>query len=385
MFRKWRMSMKVFFEFKRVFKRPSTYVVLFLVPVLFVILGSVFFNSFGATNLRIGVYSQDKSPLSKFTVGVVMSLFQGGTIQYVGSDFQKKLMDGELNAVVIIPSNFTISLFSARQTEIKYIPSPVDTQLSAAAYLVFQKLFEDLSGGPFFNPKVLQQMYTSSNVPAPKLVTEKELDFSQVFAPSLILIITMFAALMVGSGLIVYDKEQGLTQYYIVGGIDPVVYYLMKFFVVFFVSFLAGIVSYLIFFLSGFSVDFYAILVIIGLNAIFHSTLGLLISSFSKTSMVSNLFGTTLSVLLLFASGAITSVSSLPELGRKLLNFVPIYNSVYILRTLQLFSESTKLRELLLRNASVVFFGSAIFMVISILILVGQFFPKWYTFKLRSE
>jgi len=377
--------MKVFFEFKRVFKRPSTYVVLFLVPVLFVILGSVFFNSFGATNLRIGVYSQDKSPLSKFTVGVVMSLFQGGTIQYVGSDFQKKLMDGELNAVVIIPSNFTISLFSARQTEIKYIPSPVDTQLSAAAYLVFQKLFEDLSGGPFFNPKVLQQMYTSSNVPAPKLVTEKELDFSQVFAPSLILIITMFAALMIGSGLIVYDKEQGLIQYYIVGGIDPVVYYLMKFFVVFFVSFLAGIVSYLIFFLSGFSVDFYAILVIIGLNAIFHSTLGLLISSFSKTSMVSNLFGTTLSVLLLFASGAITSVSSLPELGRKLLNFVPIYNSVYILRTLQLFSESTKLRELLLRNASVVFFGSAIFMVISLLILVGQFFPKWYTFKSRSE
>ena len=377
--------MKVFFEFKRVFKRPSTYVVLFLVPVLFVILGSVFFNSFGATNLRIGVYSQDKSPLSKFTVGVVMSLFQGGTIQYVGSDFQKKLMDGELNAVVIIPSNFTISLFSARQTEIKYIPSPVDTQLSAAAYLVFQKLFEDLSGGPFFNPKVLQQMYTSSNVPAPKLVTEKELDFSQVFAPSLILIITMFAALMVGSGLIVYDKEQGLIRYYIVGGIDPVVYYLMKFFVVFFVSFLAGIVSYLIFFLSGFSVDFYAILVIIGLNAIFHSTLGLLISSFSKTSMVSNLFGTTLSVLLLFASGAITSVSSLPELGRKLLNFVPIYNSVYILRTLQLFSESTKLRELLLGNASVVFFGSAIFMVISLLILVGQFFPKWYTFKLRSE
>ena len=377
--------MKVFFEFKRVFKRPSTYVVLFLVPVLFVILGSVFFNSFGATNLRIGVYSQDKSPLSKFTVGVVMSLFQGGTIQYVGSDFQKKLMDGELNAVVIIPSNFTISLFSARQTEIKYIPSPVDTQLSAAAYLVFQKLFEDLSGGPFFNPKVLQQMYTSSNVPAPKLVTEKELDFSQVFAPSLILIITMFAALMVGSGLIVYDKEQGLIQYYIVGGIDPVVYYLMKFFVVFFVSFLAGIVSYLIFFLSGFSVDFYAILVIIGLNAIFHSTLGLLISSFSKTSMVSNLFGTTLSVLLLFASGAITSVSSLPELGRRLLNFVPIYNSVYILRTLQLFSESTKLRELLLGNASVVFFGSAIFMVISLLILVGQFFPKWYTFKLRSE
>ncbi len=368
--------MKVFFEFKRVFKRPSTYVVLFLVPVLFVIIGSVFFNSFGATNLRIGVYSQDKSTLSKFTVGVVMSLFQGGTIQYVGSDFQKKLMDGELNAVVIIPSNFTISLFSARQNEIKYIPSPVDTQLSAAAYLVFQKLFEDLSGGPFFNPKVLQQMYTSSNVPAPKLVTEKELDFSQVFAPSLILIITMFTAMMVGSGLIVYDKEQGLIRYYIVGGIDPVVYYLMKFFVVFFVSFLAGIVSYLIFFLSGFSVDSYAILVIIGLNAIFHSTLGLLISSFSKTSMVSNLFGTALSVLLLFASGAITSVSSLPELGRKLLNFVPIYNSVYILRTLQLFSESTKLRELLLRNASVVFFGSAIFMVISLLILIGHFFPK---------
>ncbi|WP_448375766.1 ABC transporter permease [Fervidobacterium sp.] len=370
--------MKVFFELRRIFNRPSTYIILFVIPILFVILGSVFFNSFGATNLKIGVYSEDRSPLSKFTVGIVMSLFQGGTIKYVDANFHEKLKNGELNAVIIIPSNFTTALFGAKQTEIRYIPSPVDTQLSAAAYLVFRKLFDDLSGGPFFNPKVLQQMYTSSSVPAPRLVTEKELDFSQIFAPSLILIITMFAALMIGSGIIVYDNEQGLLQYYILGRISPIVYYFIKFIVVFLISFAAGIVSFVIFLMNGFSIDFFVILTIVTLNAIFHSALGLLISSVSESSMLSNFLGTILSMFLLLASGAITSISLLPDFGKKLLSFVPIYNSVYTLRSVQLFFEHVNLRELLIQNAIISILSSTVFVIISLIVLRTKFLPKGY-------
>lgn len=363
-------------EFKRIFSRPMTYVVLLALPVLFVLLGSVFFNSFGANNLKIGVYSEDKSPLSKFTVGVVMSLFHGQTIQYVGADYVEKLKSGELHAVVIIPGDFTISLFSARQTQIKYVPSPVDTQLSAAAYLVFKKLFEDLSGGPFFNPKVLQQMYTSSNVPAPSLVTDREVNFSQVFAPSLMLLITMFAGMLIGAGSVVNDKERGLLLYCSLGKVKPLGYYFAKFTTTFVISFVAGLISYAIFFVNGFSVDWTVVLIIILINALFHTSLGIAISVLSKSSMTSNLISTIFSILLLFSSGSLTSVSSLPEFGKRILNVIPIYKSVYLLRMAQLFSRDSDFDILLAKNVLFSITGTFVFIVLTNAFIIREFLPK---------
>jgi len=363
-------------EFKRVISRPITYIVLLGLPILFISLGSVFFNSFGADSLKIGVYSEDKSPLSKFTVGIVMSLFHGGTIQYVGPDYVEKLKNGELNAVVIIPSDFTTSLFLARETEIRYVPSPVDTQLSAAAYLVFKKLFEDLSGGPFFNPKVLQQMYTSSSVPAPKLVTDKEVNFSQVFAPSLILLITMFAAMLIGAGSVANDKERGLFLYYSIGKIKPYHYYIAKFTTTFLISFVAGSISYFGFLINGFSMNILVILTIILSNALFHTALGIAISAFSQNTMSSNLIAAILGVLLLFSSGSLMSVSSLPEIGKKILNVIPIYKSVYLLRIAQLFSAEGDFKVLIVKNLLLSIIGASIFVALSIVCIQKEFSPK---------
>lgn len=363
-------------EFKRIFSRPMTYVMLLALPVLFVLLGSVFFNSFGANNLKIGVYSEDKSPLSKFTVGVVMSLFHGQTIQYVGADYVEKLKSGELHAVVIIPRDFTTSLFSARQTQIKYVPSPVDTQLSAAAYLVFKKLFEDLSGGPFFNPKVLQQMYTSSNVPAPSLVTDREVNFSQVFAPSLMLLITMFAGMLIGAGSVVNDKERGLLLYCSLGKVKPLGYYFAKFTTTFVISFVAGLISYAIFFVNGFSVDWTMVLIIILINALFHTSLGITISVLSESSMTSNLISTIFSILLLFSSGSLTSVSSLPEFGKRILNVIPIYKSVYLLRMAQLFSRDSDFDILLAKNVLFSITGTSVFIALTNAFIIREFLPK---------
>lgn len=363
-------------EFKRVISRPVTYIVLLGLPILFILLGGVFFNSFGADSLKIGVYSEDKSPLSKFTVGVVMSLFHGGTIQYVGPDYVEKLKNGELNAVVIIPSDFTTSLFSARQTEIRYVPSPVDTQLSAAAYLVFKKLFEDLSGGPFFNPKVLQQMYTSSSVPAPKLVTDKEVNFSQVFAPSLILLITMFAAMLIGAGSVASDKERGLFLYYSIGKIKSHHYYLAKFTTTFLISFVAGLVSYFIFLINGVSMSILVVLIIILSNALFHTALGIAISAFSQNTMSSNLIAAILGVLLLFSSGSLMPVSSLPEIGKKILNVIPIYKSVYLLRIAQLFSTESDFKVIIFKNLLFSIVGASIFVALSIVCIKKEFSPK---------
>ncbi|MEJ5257256.1 MAG: ABC transporter permease [Fervidobacterium sp.] len=364
------------YELKRIFVKPSTYIVLFVIPVLFVLIGGIFFNSLASSNLKVGVYSEDKSPLSKFTVGVVMSLFRGGTIQYVGKDYLELLKKGELHAVVVIPNGFTNGLFTGRQTEIKYIPSPVDTQLSAAAYLVFQKMFEDLSGGPFFNPKVLQQMYTSSSVPAPKLVTENDLDFDRVFAPSLILLITMFVALMIGASTFVGDKETKFIRVISVGKARFSQYFLSKFLVTVAISCISGLVAYLVFLPSDMSVSVNDVLVLILFTSLFHSALGIFVSSLSRNYLISNLLGTALSILLIFSSGILTSISSLPRFVRNMLNFVPIYNSVYLLRLEQLFGAGSVNMQMFLKNSAVITTLTCGFLIVSFLVVKRETTPR---------
>ncbi len=364
------------FDLKRIFSRPSTYFILFLAPIIFVVVGSVFFNSLGATDLKIGVYSMDRSPLSKFTVGVVMSLFQGSTLKYVGPDYMEELKNGELQAVVVIPDGFTTGLFSGKQTQIKYVPSPVDTHVAAASYMVFRRLFEDLSGGPFFNPKVLQQMYASTSVPAPKLVTERTLDFTQAFAPSLIFIITMFVSIMIGSGLVVYDREKNLFKLFSLSNMNTFQYAFSKIFSVFVVSVISGVVAYLMFLITGFQINALEVILLIIVTALFHSALGILISALSTNSFVSNLLGASVSLILLLTSGALTPISSLPKILKEIVSFFPIYSAVYSTRLLQFFPSSNDNVSQIAMTSSISLVGFVVLFILSALIVNRTFMPK---------
>lgn len=326
-------------EFRRFLRRPSTYLAITIMPLVLITLGGLFFKSLGAQNLRIGVYSRDRSPLSKFTVGVVMSLFQGGTVSYVGEDYEQKLMSGEYHAVVIIPEDFTSSLFSAKRTKLYYVPSPVDTHLSAAAFLVFKKLFDDLGGGPFFNPQVLRQMYVSKSVPAPELITEKGLDFSQVFAPALIFLSIMFAGIVIGSGVMVRDREENLTTHYALANSSPLIILLLKLLPTFVLSASAGFASFGLFAALGLRIKTSIVALLVLNNAIFYSMLGLLISTLSKSSLTAYLLSSTLSFLFLLSSGALTPISSLPVSLRKVVKLLPSTTAVYLTRVMQFFGE----------------------------------------------
>ncbi len=331
------------FEFKRLFSRPFTYIVLFIVPLIFALISSSFFYSFSESDLKIGIYTMDKSPLSKFTVGVIVSLFKGGTIKYVNENYEKELQSGNLNAVVVIPNDFTNSLFAGKKTMLKYIPSPVNTELSAAAYLVFKKMFEDLGGGPFFNPKVLKEMYTASNVPAPELVTEKSIDFSQVSATSMIFIITMFIGLLIGAGLITRDKEIGILKQLTLSNFSIFHYLIIKFSTALILSFISGVLVYIYFLLKGFNISPILVTSFILLNATFYSSLGIFISSLSQNTLTSNLLGSTISVFFLLINGPFVNLSEIPSFFRKFVELLPTFRSSYVIRTVQFFGKSTNM------------------------------------------
>jgi ABC-2 type transport system permease protein len=69
-------------------------------------------------------------------------------------------------------------------------------------------------------------------------------------------------------------------------------------------------------------------------------------------------------------------VSSLPELGKKILNFVPIYKSVYLLRMAQLFSIKDDFKVLMAKNLFLSIIGASIFSALSIVCIKKEFSPK---------
>lgn len=367
----------LYYEYIKLFSKPSTYIVILFVPITFVLISSLFFSSVNTTELSIGVYSKDKSPLSKFTVGVVVSLFRGGTIKYVDENYEKLLKNGELNAVVLIPEDFTTSLFAGKKTTLKYIPSPVNTELAAAAYIVFKQMFEDLGGGPFFNPKVLREMYTASSVPAPELITDKSLDFSQAFAPSIIFIVTMFVGIVIGSGLISYEKEIGIFKPLALSKINVSFYFLLKFLVLFSISTVSGLISYMIFYIFGLKVPFSYFLLLLPINALFYSSLGLLISVILPNSLSSNIVGSTFAVLFLISSGSLISTNQLYKSLRFLITSSMIYKSTYIIRNIQFFGQNSDITRLIFDLSLFSFASSVLMFLFSIFFLKLQFKPDY--------
>ncbi len=324
------------YEILRIVQKPMNLVILLLLPILLAILGNYFFSSLASAELKIGVYSEDTSPLSKLTVGVVLSLFQGGTITYTDENYKEKLNSGDFHAVVIIPKNFTSNLFSAKQTEIKFVPSPVDLQFSAAAYVVLQKLFEDLSGGPFFFFFFLSLVYTSSSVPAPKLVTSNNLDFASVFGLPVVLITTMLISLFLSSYVVSHDRSVGFTRIFAISKYDELKYFYLKFFTVNIISIASGLISLLLISLTNKDVPFYLTFVMVIFVSLIHSSIGLIISSISKSPIQSISYGVGIGLFFFLGSGALTPNSTLPESLSKFVRFLPISMSILNLRLYQI-------------------------------------------------
>ncbi|MFN6991777.1 MAG: ABC transporter permease, partial [Fervidobacterium sp.] len=240
----------------------------------------------------------------------------------------------------------------------------VNTELAAAAYIVFKQLFEDLGGGPFFNPKVLREMYTAASVPAPELVTDKSIDFSQTVAPSIIFIVPMFVGVVLGAGIISKDKEIGLFKDILLSKTNLVLYYFIKYILMSLVSFFSGLIAFIVFYLTGLEVHFGFVLTLLLASAIFYSAVGLLISSTFYSSTVSNIVGSALSVVFLFTSGTFVPLNQLAEKARDFVKSSIIYKSTYIVRTVQFFGD----KAVNLNEVNLVLFNSLIFSIPLILI-----------------
>ncbi len=346
----------VFAELKRILRNRFAIFVILLLPTLVILSSIMLFNSFAKMNLRIGVLNLDKDPLSRLTVGVIMSMFKGGTLSYVDQDYVERLMDGEMNAVVIIPENFTKNLYATKQTNINFVPSPVDFHLSVIAYQVFNSMFEDLNGSPFFDPQVIRFLFTSPGYPSPKLTvgTEERLfTLPSVLAPLAIFLTTAFVVLILSVQSVVRDEKQSLIEYYTSIGAKPRNYVAAKTISYTILGIAESMVALFILVILHVELPLLLVLVLVVLNSLFHAAFGVLLSSLSKTESVANLVGASAMIVTFFLSGMIVPIASIPRFVRFVAVYNPLFMSNYALRKAQMYGV-VDLRDFLLMLIEIV-------------------------------
>ncbi|ANQ53531.1 ABC transporter [Thermosipho sp. 1063] len=331
--------MRVWYEFKRLIGKPVNIVLIILLPVVLTVASIIFFNGFGVSNVKLGVYNLDDSALSRFTIKLVMSFFKGGTLRYVDENYVELLQSGEVNAVMMIPSNFTDALYNGQKVNIDFIPSPVDLQLSVGIYNVLNSIFNDLNGSPFFNPQVLRYLFVSNETPAPQFVPKTKnfkTDFGNLFSPAILFLSVIFLLLAIGVLTVINDRELGLITIFKVNNEKWYKYSVVKFLALFFLGLFVSFSVYLVGNLFGVKIPF-SIFFPLSLTAIiFHSALSIFISSISPNKAVANILGISLSMFFFFTSGSITPVTTLPKAMFKLASYTPSYKLTYALRNYQL-------------------------------------------------
>lgn len=334
------LSRLILTDLKRIFKNRLSILTIIMVPVLVILLTTILFNSYSLFRARIGIVNQDSDPLSRFTVGIVMSLFKGSTISYAGSDYENRLMNGEYNAIVIIPKDFSKDLYAAKQTTISFIPSPVDLQVSSIMYQLFKSMFEDLQGSPFFDPQVIRYLFASSGYPAPKLVmSEKEelLSFKSLLTPIAIFLSAAFVVIALSSGSTVSEKESGLIDIYLSTNLSHISYTVSKIFSYTILGIIESLIACILFILLKVHLPVGLLTILIILNSFFHACVGIILSYLATNTQTANLFGLSVVVISFFLSGMIVPISSMPNIVQTVSKYFPLFLTNYILRKTQIY------------------------------------------------
>ncbi|HIP92550.1 MAG TPA: ABC transporter permease [Thermotoga sp.] len=339
------------YELKRIFKRLGSIMVVFIAPVLVAILASAFFSGYEFQTMKLGVYLEDKSLPAQLTVKLLTSFFKGKSVIEVSSNFDDLLIEGKLNAVIIIPEGFTQSLYKKKRTYLPFIPSPVDLQVASAIYRVVNSLFTDLEGSAFFDPQILKYLFVDKGYPSPRLVmknSKESIDFESLISPSVIFFSSVLIIISLLSLSVVSDNEKGILDLYISMNLKWWEYSLGKILsyaaLGFIISMLACI---MIIFTTNINIPVKWILILSMLNALFHSSIGFVVSSLSPTRNVASLVAVSLIGLFFFMSGTIVPVSSLPEILKALSIKTFPFKIVYILRRIQIYGSLGISKEIL--------------------------------------
>ncbi|KLO23971.1 MULTISPECIES: ABC transporter permease [unclassified Marinitoga] len=296
------------YELIKIFRNKGFLVTLILVPFLLSYLGSNLFPENMLSDYKIAVYNEDNSFLGKFGFLFLSQFFKWKDAVQITtkSELIEAIKSNEYDSILIIPKGFMSDLKNYKETKLILVPNPNDLDSSVAIYTVVKALFNELSGIPEISVGSTTQFLLKGGISVDKdrkppeieiqipnikdgsltNIKNASLDFQDMLAPSAILVLILIFS-MGGIGISVSQtRENGLLDIYRANGLKIWEFSLYKLFTYIILGLISSIITYYVFkyFGSNFAGGEISMIILIILNVLMFTTLGLLISAISKTT-----------------------------------------------------------------------------------------------------
>lgn len=314
--------------------------VLFLFPVVLLILFG-YAISFDVHHAKLGVFDKDKSEASRNFIKVLTSseYFDLVTVIRNESEIKNDLDRQTVQAVMVIPENFSQNFYSNREVKLQILVDGVNGNTAAilqnyintAVLSYSQKLAKevtDLTAKRTYIPIKVESLFWYNPT----------LNSTYMLIPGLIAMILVLTAVISISLSIVREKEKGTVEQILVSPVSSTELLVGKVLPYIFVSlFIGGLILVLSYFLFGLVVKGSLIdLFLTTMLFVFASlALGIFVSSIAKSQQVAFQLATLVSMLpATILSGFIFPIESMPPVVQVITNITPAKFYLTILKNI---------------------------------------------------
>jgi ABC-2 type transport system permease protein len=316
--------------------------VIFLFPVLLLTIFGFAVN-FDVKHIKLAVYDQDKSELSRDFIKSLQSSEYFDLVRYVNSysKVDKSLDEKIVQCVVVIPNDLTKKINSGEDVQIQYIIDGVDANTGS--------IIQNYVNGAtlFFNQKISIELLAKNGLQSYMPISietqfwfNPDLKTTRFLIPGLIAMILIITAVITVALSFVREKEKGtMEQIYIspLSSIELIIGKTFPFVVIALVN--AGLIMVAGYFLFGVEMKGnYILLFFTTLLFLTASTsMGIFISVVADSQQVAFTAATFLSLLpSLILSGFIFPIDSMPVAIQLITNITPVKFFLVILRAIML-------------------------------------------------
>lgn len=311
-------------EFRQVLRDRATLGMLLLVPLFLLVLFGYAVNM-DVESITIGVLDSDKSPESRRVAELfnVLDIFTRGESPVSSSDAEKALVDGRLDAVVIIPRGFGRELVSNQTPVIQLLVDGSNVTIASTAQSYIEAALTDL-------PLRLQAPGTAAAPLAEfrsRIWYNPELKSTIFLIPGLIAFIMVITAVISTALSVVREKEKGTMEMLEASPLSPFALILGKtvpYMVISMVETVMILLAGRVLFGVLIQGSFIALLGITFLFLLACLGMGLLISTIAATQETAFLIATVATVLPTFVlSGFVFPIRNMPAVIRLVTHIIP--------------------------------------------------------------
>lgn len=214
---------------KRIFRKKSNFIFMFIVPIAFVVLIS-YLTSSGEGKMTVGISDKDNT---KFTEGLKDSLSEKCEVKYIDKDkIDKAIINGDISAAVVINNGFTKSIIDGNADNnkidtysIKGVNNDMSFKYFLNSYINAAKNIAKAANGNkdkfYAGIKEYKKGIFSSDV---KYSDGKKAKLSTSSSQIGYLVMSMLFLATMATTMILKDKESGIYNRIFLNGVKPASY-----------------------------------------------------------------------------------------------------------------------------------------------------------------